>query len=381
MVATCGPDGDFGRPPGGAPEKNGHRPAEKARPEAKKPAERPKGPPGPPGGRPAPVELVTLETVSIRDTTEYLGTIESRRTVVVQPEVEGRIVRIFVRPGDRVAAGQPLMQIDPEQQEAQVATARANRAARRAELRLAGQRLRRTRRLVAREAVSRQELDEARAAYDAAKAALAAVEAQIEESRVKLGFFRVAAPVAGVVGDVPSRIGDRVTPTTILTTIGNNQALEAEVSVPVERAEALRIGMQVLLADTAGRPIGVGEVFFIAPRVNPETQAVLISSDVPDTGRLLRDEQMVRARLVWRSFRGIKVPPLAVQRLGGQTFVFVAERTGRGLVARQRAVELGALDEDGYIVSAGLQPGERLVSAGTQQLGDGAPIAPAEARR
>ena len=182
---------------------------------------------------------MTLEPRPIRQSTEYVGTIRSLRSTTVQPQVEGIVRQVFVKSGDRVRAGQPLIQIDPDKQQATVRATESQRASREADLDRAKQQLARMQKLYEAGAVSRAELDQAEAAHKSADAQLAAVQSQIREGEVELQYYRVTAPSAGIVGDIPIRQGDRVTPATVITTIDQPEGLEAYVNVPLERAGEL----------------------------------------------------------------------------------------------------------------------------------------------
>lgn len=334
-------------------------------------------PAGPGGGAPPPagVQLVPLAKVPIKDTTEYVGALKSRLSIRIQPQVEGQIVKILVKSGSTVEPGTVIMQIDPARQQAQVATAQANRAARLAALAFARQQLERIQRLFETGATSKQDLDQAKANVAAAQAEVDALGAQIRQNEVQLDYYRIVAPGRGVVGDIPVRVGDHVTPQTILTTIDDNSALEAYISIPIERAADLHVGMEVELIDPAGATLAAGKVHFVSPQVNPETQSILIKTNVNTTEHELRAEQFVRARVIWSTHEGVMVPALSVNRLNGQTFVFVATEVEGKLVAKQRPVVLGELSNASYVVRTGLTPGERVVGKGAQKLADGAPIA------
>ena len=128
-----------------------------------------------------------------------------------------------------------------------------------------------------------------------AEAQLKAVEAQIREQRVTLAYHRVTAPTAGVVGDIPVRVGDSVTRSTVLTTIDQNAGLEVYINVPVQEAQNLRVGLPVQLVDDRGRVLATETVSFVATSVDPATQSVLAKATV-ETAGLLRTEQFVRAQ-------------------------------------------------------------------------------------
>jgi len=321
---------------------------------------------------------VQLAPTTIAETSAYLAHLEARRSAVIQPDVEGRVTALLVHPGDAVAAGQPLIQIDPGSQPAAVAQARDTRRAREAEQRLAERDLHRTEALFQAGAVAREALDQARAAADAARANVEALGQQLRGSRIELGRFRVLAPMRGVVGDIPVRIGDRVTKTTALTSVTDSRTLEADVAIPVERAHELGPETQIQVLDATGAPLATGAVRFVAPRADPATQTVLVKADVPNAAGVLRADQLVPARVVWRTRIGLEIPALAVVRRAGQPFVFVMVHQNGTMVARQRPVELGATDGRTYAVRGGLRAGDWLVTSNLTQLRDGAAITPAK---
>ena len=335
----------------------------------------PGGPGGPPGGMPAMgVEVITVAPSSIEETTEFIGTVKSRRSVTVQPQVEGFVTRIAVSSGARVTAGAVLMEIDAGRQEATVATLEAQRAAREADLAFWRQQTTRLKTLLDAGAVSQQEYDQAAATLKGGEAQVAAIDQQIREQKVELGYHRVLAPAAGVVGDIPVRVGDRVTRATELTTIDDNQALEVYLPVPVQQAPDLSLGLPVRLVNDRGDTITDTKITFIAPSVDPATQSVLAKAAL-DRPEGLRNDQFVRARIVWRAADGLKVPVVAVPRVTGRYFACVAEQGAQGTTAHQRAIEVGPMVGNDYVVLKGLAAGDQLIVSGVQKIGDGMPVA------
>ena len=335
----------------------------------------PGGPGGPPGGMPAMgVEVITVAPSSIEETTEFIGTVKSRRSVTVQPQVEGFVTRIAVSSGARVTAGAVLMEIDAGRQEATVATLEAQRAAREADLAFWRQQTTRLKTLLDAGAVSQQEYDQAAATLKGGEAQVAAIDQQIREQKVELGYHRVLAPAAGVVGDIPVRVGDRVTRATELTTIDDNQALEVYLPVPVQQAPDLSLGLPVRLVNDRGDTVTDTKITFIAPSVDPATQSVLAKAAL-ERPEGLRNDQFVRARIVWRAADGLKVPVVAVTRVNGRYFAFVAEKGPQGTTAHQRAIEVGPMVGNDYVVLKGLAAGDQLIVSGVQKIGDGMPVA------
>lgn len=332
-----------------------------------------KGPP--PAPPPTPVQVEALAPTPVIDSTEYLATLRSRTAATIQPQVDGQIRQILVKPGDIVTAGQPLFQIDPGRTPAALSQAQASLSGWRAALALAEQNLARVEGLVKTGALPRQELDNAQSAATAARSDVAALGAEIQGSRVQLNYYRVVALVGGQVGDVPVRVGDRVSPVTALTSITNNRMLEANVSVPVARAADVAIGTEVQLVDENAKVLGTAKVSFISAQVDSQTQAVLVKANVDNASGALRADQVVRARVVWRSHDGFVVSALTIVRRGAQAFVFVATDTPQGTVAKQKPIQLGDLIDRGYIVTGGLAAGEKIIVSNIQKLGDGAPVA------
>jgi len=332
------------------------------------------GPPAAPP--PAGVTLLTLEQKPIQQSSEFIATVRSLRSTTIQPDVEGLVTRIFVKSGDRVREGTPLVQINADKQQATVRATEASRAGTEADVQYWRQQVKRLESLVGAGAISRQEFDQAQNTLRTAEARLAALDAQVRENQVELRYYRVDAPQSGVVGDIAVRPGDRVTPQTVITTIDENEALEAYIEVPLDRAPDLRVGLPVELLDENGKPAATNPITFVAPRVEEGTQAVLVKVLLKNAPPRIRVQQFTRARVIWRTQPGITIPIVAVNRLSGQYFCFVAEQQGQGLVARQRAVQVGEVQGDDYVVRSGLKPGDKVIVSGVQKIGDGAPIKP-----
>ncbi|OFW17487.1 MAG: hypothetical protein A3F70_10480 [Acidobacteria bacterium RIFCSPLOWO2_12_FULL_67_14] len=322
------------------------------------------------------VKTAVLEMRPTPQSSEYVATIRSLRSTTVQPQVEGIVRQVLVRAGDRVRPGQPLIQIDPDKQQATVTTAESQRASREADLAYARQQLARLQKLYEAGAVSRAELEQAETAQTTAEALLAATQSQIRESQVELQYYRVTAPTAGIVGDLPIRQGDRVTPSTVITTIDQPEGLEAYINVPLEHAMDLRPGLIVELLDGQGDVIASNPITFVASRADDATQSVLVKATLRGMPPSIRIMQYVRARIVWSNEPALSVPIVAVSRVAGQHFVYLAEPRDQGFVARQTPVTLGAVLGDSYIVRAGLEPGARIIVSNVQKLGDGAPVKP-----
>jgi len=326
-----------------------------------------------------PVQVKTAHPAKVNETTEYVATLKSRDTAVIMPQVEGIITQIFVHSGQRVANGTPLLQIDPSKQEATVKSQEDAHAAQLAQVKWAQQNYDRVSGLANAGVVSRQDLDQAKAALDAAQSQLQALEAQVREQKVQLHYYQVVAPRAGIVGDIPVRVGDRVTTTTPLTTVDRPGTLEAYVYVPVEKSSQLKMNLPLDLVDASGKVLTSSRVTFISPQVDTATQTVLVKAQVPNNNDALRNAQFIRARVIWGTEQKPVVPVVAVSRIGGLYFAFVAEPDAKGgYVVRQKPLQVGQIVGNDYVILDGIKSGDKVVVSGTQFLIDGIPVIPQE---
>jgi multidrug efflux pump subunit AcrA (membrane-fusion protein) len=364
------------------------------------------------------VKLATVQSSTLADSSEYVANLESRQSVTLRPRVEGQVSQIYVTQGSEMAAGTLIMQIDPARQQAAVnsiaaVTAgsqaevenaratlenyRAERLKRLADLKFNRAQYERYSSLYVSGAVSRQMADQYQNSLEVAQANVGAIDAQIkaqqatiassqrsvqqaqantQEQSVQLQYFNITAPYTGKVGRIPVKVGDFVSTATELATITQNNALEVNVSIPIERAARLRIGTPIELLDADGKRVGTSQVFFIAPNTASNTQSLLVKSLFDNAKGQLRTDQYVRARVIWDRRPGLTVPTTAISRLAGESFVYVAENDKSGLVARQRLVKLGMIEGNQYQVLDGLKVGDRIAVSGLLKLADGAAITP-----
>jgi RND family efflux transporter MFP subunit len=323
-----------------------------------------------------PVKIQVAQSVPISDTTEYVATLKSRDSAIIMPQVEGQITDIYVHSGDHVSPGTVLMQIDPTKQQATVNSQEHSRAAQEANLDYAQQQYNRISALAAAGVVAKQDLDQAKSALDTAKAQLKSLDAQVQEQQTQLHYYRVSAASTGIVGDIPVHVGDRVTTTTTLTSVDKPGGLEAYVYIPVERSSQLRMNMPVQIVDGSGQVMADSRMSFISPQVDNTTQTVLIKSRIANNEDRLRNLQFIRARVIWGTHQGPVVPVVAVSRVGGQYFAFVAEDENGKLVAHQKAVRIGEMTGNDYVVLDGIKPGDKVIISGVQFLVDGATVSP-----
>nr|WP_322721447.1 efflux RND transporter periplasmic adaptor subunit [Nostoc sp. ChiQUE02]MDZ8234547.1 efflux RND transporter periplasmic adaptor subunit [Nostoc sp. ChiQUE02] len=198
----------------------------------------------------------------------------------------------------------------------------------------------------------------------------------------QLQHFKISAPLAGIVDDIPVKEGELVNTSRQLTQIVQNQPLEVNIAVPIHQISKLYKGMPVKLMDDQNRSFAIAKVFFISPSVNNNSQTVLIKALFDNSKGELRTGQSVSVRLIWDKRPGFLIPVTAVSRLGGETSVFVAQAPEKPqpgaptLVAVQKSVKLGAIQGNNYQVLSGLKAGDKIVVSDILNLTNGTPVIP-----
>lgn len=323
-----------------------------------------------------PVQTVTVQDSPVPKSDEYTATIKSRRSATLNPQVDGNLTEILVKSGDHVKAGQSLMEIDPSKQRAtldsQVATERQKLAV----YHYNEVEVDRQRKLFAAGIISRDALDQAEQSYSNSKADYESAVSLRQSQEKQLGYYHIRAPFDGIVGDIPVHLGDYVSATTLLTTVDENRDFEAYVYIPTERTSEVRMGLPVNIVDTNGELLESTKVDFVSPSVDNGLQGILVKAPLKSSIDKFRNAQLVKARVIWSTAPTPTVPVLAVTRIGGQAFVYVAQQVDKGTQAKQRAVTLGDTVGNEYAVTEGLKPGEKVIVSGTQFLVDGVPVQP-----
>ena len=327
-----------------------------------------------------PVQTVTVTMAPVAQSSEYVATIKSRRSTALLPQVSGQLTEIGVHSGDQVKAGQLLMQIDARQQRATVDSLRATERQKKALDDYDTVEVERQRKLFEAGVTSRDAYEQAQQAYQNAKADYqSAVEARKAGEQL-LDYYAVRAPFAGVVGDIPVHVGDYVgpnlSPATVLTTIDENNHLEAYIYIPTERSAEVHEGLAVDLTDNSGKLLEKTKVDFISAEVDSTLQGILVKAPVQETRAMLRNAQLVEARVIWSTKPMAVVPVLAVTRQGEQSFVFVVLKQNGMAVAHRTPVVLGDTVGNDYSIVSGLNAGDSVIVSGTQFLVDGMPVIP-----
>jgi RND family efflux transporter MFP subunit len=327
-----------------------------------------------------PVQTATVTLQPVAQSSEYVATIKSRRSATLQPQVSGVITQILVRSGDLVKAGQLLMEIDPRLQKATVESARATERQKKALYDYHAIEVERQRKLFEAGVTSRDAYDQAKQSHDNAKSDYESAVEQRKTQEEQLAYYSIRAPLNGIVGDIPVHLGDFASasssPPTTLTTVDEGKDLEAYIYIPTEQAGRARLGLDVDLTDDSGKLLGKTKINFLSPQVDSTLQGILVKAPVNASPGLLRTAQMIKARVIWNTSQMAVVPVQAVIRQGGQSFVYVAKKQGPMTLAVQTSVTLGDTVGNSYSVTAGLNPGDKVIVSSTQFLVNGMPVVP-----
>jgi RND family efflux transporter MFP subunit len=323
-----------------------------------------------------PVQTVAVKLAPVAQSSDYVSTIKARNSATLMPRVDGNLTDILVRSGDMVQPGQPLMRIDSSQQQATVASQQATEQQKKALYDYNVAELARQKQLFEAGVTSRQAFEQEQQAYQNAKSDYESAVASRKAQAHLLDFYTIRAPFAGVVGDVPVHVGDYVTTSTMLTTVDERQNIEAYIYIPTERAGDVRMGLPVDLLDSAGNLLESTKIDFVSPQVDPTLQAILAKAPVHSSPQILRNAQMVTARVIWATKPMPVVPVLAVTRQGSQSFVFVAQQQQGQFIAHEMPVTLGGTVGNNYSISSGLSTGDKVIVSGTQFLVNNMPVMP-----
>ena len=225
---------------------------------------------------------------------------------------------------------------------------------------------------------AKERVASARAAISGQQASLEQAESRVSVERENLNFNRITAPINGTVSNIEPKVGDYLEAGEQITSITQDNVLELNLGVPLEQASKLEIGLPVEIVNPQGEAIAEGNVSFISPRTDRNSQAILVKATFNNNGRL-KDDSFARARVIWSEEPGVLIPTTAVSRIAGKSFVFVAvekkqEDGSTTTVAEQRPVELGDIQGQSYQVISGIESGDRLITSGILNLADGTPI-------
>jgi membrane fusion protein (multidrug efflux system) len=345
---------------------------------------------GPAGGMPPPeVEVLTVELRNLPRTVEAPGRLQAVRTAEVRARVEGILEQRTYTEGSEVKAGTVLFRIDSRTLTANVAAAQATLARNQAEKLIAGQNLDRMQALVASNAVSKQEFDQAMAAKAQANADVAAAQAALSKAEIDLGYATVTAPISGRIGRALVTEGALVgkgeaTPLAsieqydpIWVNFSQSSADFLNLREPLRSGKAKTSQAPVKLVLDNGREYAQpGKLLFNDLAIDPATGSVGLRAEFPNPDRSLLPGQFVTVRLpVALAENVIVVPQRAVQTSPQGQAVLLVGADGKVIA---QPVKTGGLSGAGWIIAEGLKGGEKVIINGVQKARPGTPVSAIE---
>ena len=357
-------------------------------------------------------KIETVKTSSVDDYYEAVGTVRAKTSSVVAARIMGNITGVRVREGDRVRAGQTVIEIENRDAPVQIQKAQAGvresndaldeaerniraaesaRDAARANESLAASTFNRYQTLFNRQSVSPQEFDEVRTKLEVAKAESQRAErmlqaakarqsqtlgridqakADVSNARIYAGYSRLASPINGVVVTKHVDVGSMATPGAPLLTIENDANYQLEVSVEESQLGKIHPGDQARVAiEALGNQELTCSVVEIVPAADPNSRSYTVKLSLPNiSGQQLRSGLYGKARFISGARNLLSVPQKAITQNGQLVSVFVVDQSG---TARMRLIKTGEKLGERVEVLSGLTDGEQIVSEVFAQLKDG----------
>ncbi len=315
-------------------------------------------------------DVATVQRRPLERGIAITGDLRPIERVEVRSRLEGDLVAVNVREGQRVSSGQVLARFQSIEQESAHKSAEADRIAAQTDLQTAQWDLEQSRELLREGAIPERDLRAAEQAAATARARLAAAETRLRSASMALNDTRVTAPLAGVIEARHVAPGERVSRGAQLFTLVRSNVLELAAAVPAVQATDVRVGQTIRFA--AGNRTVIGRVARISPTVDPASRSVTVYVQVPNNDGALRAGTFATGRLVLSSGEAIAIPTAAIRNRadGGSPFVYRISGSGE---IEQIDVRLGFVDESAGLVEIeeGLQVGDRIVVGNVGTLGRG----------
>lgn len=335
------------------------------------------------GGGPITVRVARAAVKPMPVLIEAVGTVEPEQSVQVRAQVNGVLQSVAFREGDKVKAGQLLMQIDPRTYQAQYQQALAALARDKAQLENARAQQERLEPLLKREFITRQEYEVAVTSTKSLEATLQANQAAAEQARIQLEYTRIHAPITGRTGALAVKPGNLVAAGgggggTPLVTINSTDPILVSFSIPERQLEEIRRyqdekDMRIeILADRTSPPVASGKLVFVDNIITPQTGTVVLKTRVENDEEALWPGQFINVRIVLTvEQNAVVVPEAAVQPGQEGSFVYLVDEENK---VRVQPVKVSRQIGGDVVLTAGVKPGDQLITEIPQALQPGATV-------
>ncbi len=336
------------------------------------------GQPSRPRRPPASVLTSPAEEKIVDVRLDAIGTAQAIASVTLRARIDSVITAVHVKDGAIVKVGDPLFTLDDRQIKALIRQAEAQLARNKASLEGAQRDVVRLTELLARDATSRKQLDDARTAFAVLEGQIKADEAQVENLKVQATFTEIRSPIAGRFGAAPLKVGNVVRlaeATSVLGTILQTSPVYVAFGVPqrlfLDLREARDNGTaKVKVMMPGAKEAQIGTLAVLDNTIDTTTGMIMIRAELPNADETVWPGAIVNVRLVLREEKKIVVPAQAVQTGQKGTFVFINDNG----VARVRPVEVNRTQDGLAIINSGLKAQEQVITEGQLVILDGSPI-------
>lgn len=317
-----------------------------------------------------PVRTLTVEQRSAGSSVAITGTVQAQNEINLSFRIDGRLIERAVDVGDTVRPGQLIARLDPQNEQSSLQAVQAQLAAARAQLVEARSNYQRMRDLVAEEAVSRAQFEQAEAMLRTAEAQVESMQQQVTLANNRLGYTRLVSEVAGIVTARGPEPGEVVGAGRMVVQVARAGARDAVFDVPAQVKDSApkNPDITVALVDDP-RITAAGRVREVAPRADAVTGTFAVRVKLIDPPPQMRLGSTVTGRIKLDAVPGIEIPPSALVRADGRTAVWVVDP--QALTVSMRQIEVRNADGNTVYVASGLKPGDVVVTAGVQALRPG----------
>lgn len=329
---------------------------------------------------PTPVSVAEAKKAEAIYYDQYQGTVVALNSVELRSQVGGFITGIFFKEGEVVPKGKQLYEIDRRKYVAAYDQAVANLSSAEANLVKAQKDVDRYTYLQKQDAVARQTVDQAVAAFETNKSQVAVAKAAILSAKTDLSYSIITAPFTGRIGISQVKLGAQVSPgSTLLNTISSEHPIAVDVVIneqDISRFYSLQkkstdSTFKLQLSDGVTTYNKPGKILAIDRGVNNQTGTIKVRIEFPNQDDVLKDGMSCVVKVLnEQSGDRIIIPYKAVNELMGENFVFVSLDT----IAKQHKVKLGPHLGSNVVVLDGLQEGDKVITDGFQRLRDGGKI-------
>ncbi|WP_226703660.1 efflux RND transporter periplasmic adaptor subunit [Microbulbifer elongatus] len=311
-----------------------------------------------PSAGPVPVRAATVELEQISNPVEALGTARAWEFVSLRAGVTEHISRINFESGQKVNAGDVLVELSHGEELAELAGARATLARfERDEKRLRG--------LVGKNLTTREQ-------WEAVQTQVAETRALIDGLQARIDDRIIRAPFDGQLGLRNISVGSLATPTTEITTIQEIDRLKLDFTVPERQLSAISGGMKIEARSQAHpKRVFNGEVMIVEARVDPQTRAFTVRGRLDNPDGQLKPGMLLRVKIISNPREALTIPEAALVPLAGDQSVYVVKQTDGGNMVQRRDVEIGQRYQGKVEVLSGLSQGDQVVTRGTLHIRDG----------